>query len=437
MDLLIRNVTAVTMDDEKPIINNAYIGITGGKISYLSEHAPKAPAKETIDGGGKLCMPGLVNAHTHLAMTLMRGYADDYALRDWLFDHVFPIERKLTGKDVYLGSILGMAELIATGTISATDMYMFIPEVALAAYDAGIYANISNGATSFDESEYDFSNDLVTSQMEEMLKTWHNADSGRVRLDVSVHGEYTSFPKLWRANAEYAQKHGLNMHVHLSETRGEHEECVARWGKTPAAVLAENGVFDTRATAAHCVYVTDEDIELLVRKEVTAVHNPISNLKLASGIARVRDMLSKGMHVAIGTDGVCSNNSHDLFEEIKLAALLQKNLTGDPTVLPAYEVLKLATRGGAFAQGREQHIGMLRKGYDASLILIDTSRPGLTPMHGPASALCYSVQGGDVYLTMVRGKVLYRNGEFTSLDLERLRAQAKPTFARLFGGVMA
>lgn len=434
MDLLIRNVTAVTMDDARPVIPNAYIGVRDGKIVHLSAQPFAESADKIIDGGGKLCLPGLVNAHTHLAMTLMRGFADDYALQEWLFDHVFPAERRLTPQDIYLGSLLGMAELIATGTVSATDMYMKIPEVARAAFDAGIYANISNGAICFDEQNYHFSTDPVTLQMEKVRHSWHNADAGRIRLDVSVHGEYTSFPRLWRASAEYAQKHALNMHVHLSETRREQVDCVARWGKTPAAVLAEYGVFDTRSTAAHCVHVTDEDMSLLAEKRVTAAHNPVSNLKLASGIARVQDMLNHGVSVALGTDGVCSNNSHDLFEEIKLAALLQKNLTGDPTVLPAWQALKLATTGGAFAQGREREIGMLCEGYDASLILVDTARPGLTPIHDPVSALCYSAQGGDVCLTMVRGKVLYENGIFMTLDLERLRAEAKPALRRLFGG---
>ena len=433
MDLLIKNVTAVTMDDTRPLVEDACIGVTGGRIVWLSDRPPAEPVGRVIDGGGKLCMPGLINAHAHVSMTLMRGFADDYELHTWLFDHVFPLEHNLTAHDVYVGAKLGMAEMLASGTVSLTDMYMFIPEVARAADELGLYANISNGASSFDEQSYEFSSDPVTGQMNEMLRDWHGRDNGRIRLDASIHGEYTSFPRLWRANAEFAREHGLNMHVHLSETRKEHEECLARWGKTPARVLYEHGVFDTRATAAHCVYVTEEDMDLLAEKQVTAVHNPVSNLKLASGVAPVQRMLEKGVPVALGTDGVCSNNSQDLFEEIKLCALLQKNERRDPTVLPDRQALRLATAGGAFAQGRERELGMLREGYDASLILVDTTRPSLTPVHDPFSALCYAARGGDVCLTMVRGRVLYENGEFPRLDWERLRAEAAPVLARLFG----
>jgi len=433
MDLLIKNVTAVTMDETRPLVEHACIGIHEGRIVSITEQPPAEAAERVIDGGGKLCMPGLINAHAHVSMTLMRGFADDYELHAWLFDHVFPLEQKLTAHDVYLGAKLGMAEMLATGTVSLTDMYMFIPEVARAADELGLYANISNGATCFDAESYEFSTDPVTAQMEEMRRDWHGRDGGRIRLDVSVHGEYTSFPKLWRANADYAKEYGLNMHVHLSETRKEHEECLARWGKTPARMFYDNGVFDTRTTAAHCVWVSEEDMDLLAEKRVTAVNNPVSNLKLASGVAPVARLLEKNVPVALGTDGVCSNNNHDLFEEIKLCALLQKNERHDPTVLPAPAALRLATVGGAFAQNREQELGMLREGFDASLILVDTARPGLTPIHDPYSALCYSARGGDVCLTMVRGRVLYENGAFTQLDFERLRAEAAPALARLFG----
>jgi 5-methylthioadenosine/S-adenosylhomocysteine deaminase len=216
------------------------------------------------------------------------------------------------------------------------------------------------------------------------------------------------------------------MHVHLSETAKEHEECKARYGgKTPAQVLAEHGVFDTRATAAHCVYVTEADMALLAEKQVTVAHNPVSNLKLASGIAPVAKMLERGVNVALGTDGVASNNNHDLFEEMKLAALLQKGVSGDPTLLPAHEALKMATRGGAFAQGREKEIGMLKVGYDASLIMLDTDAAHLQPVHDPLSTAVYSARGFDVCMTMVRGKVLYEDGAFHTIDLARIRHALK------------
>ena len=432
LDTLIKNVTAVTMDDEGQLYPDAYIAIKDGKITHIGTEAPQEQAEKVIDGRGMIAMPGLVNTHSHAAMSLMRGYADDYVLQEWLNDHVFPIEGKLVGDDVYWAMLWAQAEMLATGTIAYTDMYMHLPKMAQAAVDGGLYANISNGAMCFNPAGYCFDTDGVTGQNREVLERFHQADNGRVKLDVSIHAEYTSFPGLWQDFSAYAAENGLNMHIHLSETRAEHENCIAKYGKTPAAILAENGVFNTRATAAHCVWVSDADMDLLREKQVTVAHNPVSNLKLASGIAPVARMLEKGVNVALGTDGVCSNNNHDLFEEIKLAALLQKGVSGDPRLVPAQQALKMATRAGAFAQGREQEIGQLKEGFDASLILVDTGKPGLYPVHNPVSTLAYSARGGDVYLTMIRGKVLYENGIYTALDMERIRSKMEPILNRLF-----
>lgn len=432
LDTLIKNVTAVTMDDEGHLYPDAYIAIKDGKISYIGTEAPQEQVEKVIDGRGMIAMPGLVNTHSHAAMSLMRGYADDYVLQEWLNDHVFPIEGKLVGDDVYWAMLWAQAEMLATGTIAYTDMYMHLPKMAQAAVDGGLYANISNGAMCFNPAGYCFDTDGVTGQNREVLERFHQADNGRVKLDVSIHAEYTSFPGLWQDFSAYAAENGLNMHIHLSETRAEHENCIAKYGKTPAAILAENGVFNTRATAAHCVWVSDADMDLLREKQVTVAHNPVSNLKLASGIAPVARMLEKGVNVALGTDGVCSNNNHDLFEEIKLAALLQKGISGDPRLVPAQQALKMATRAGAFAQGREQEIGQLKEGFDASLILVDTGKPGLYPVHNPVSTLAYSARGGDVYLTMIRGKVLYENGIYTALDMEHIRSKMEPILNRLF-----
>ena len=432
LDTLIKNVTAVTMDDEGHLYSAAYIAIKDGKISYIGTEAPQEQAEKVIDGRGMIAMPGLVNTHSHAAMSLMRGYADDYVLQEWLNDHVFPIEGKLVGDDVYWAMLWAQAEMLATGTIAYTDMYMHLPKMAQAAVDGGLYANISIGAMCFNPAGYCFDTDGVTGQNREVLERFHQADNGRVKLDVSIHAEYTSFPGLWQDFSAYAAENGLNMHIHLSETRAEHENCIAKYGKTPAAILAENGVFNTRATAAHCVWVSDADMDLLREKQVTVAHNPVSNLKLASGIAPVARMLEKGVNVALGTDGVCSNNNHDLFEEIKLAALLQKGVSGDPRLVPAQQALKMATRAGAFAQGREQEIGQLKEGFDASLILVDTGKPGMYPVHNPVSTLAYSARGGDVYLTMIRGKVLYENGIYTALDMEHIRSKMEPILNRLF-----
>lgn len=432
LDLLIKNCIAVTMDDEAPVISGACIGVREGKIAFVTPDPADEPAKRVIDAAGKIAMPGLINTHSHAAMALMRGYADDYVLQTWLYDYVFPVEARLTEEDIYWGMQLAMAEMLASGTVSITDMYMYLPSMARSVADAGLYGNLSNAAMCFDPAAYRYDTDKVTQQNREVLRSYHGFDGGRIRLDAAIHAEYTSFPQVWRDYAAFAAENGLNMHVHLSETKKEHGECVEKYGKTPAAVLAENGVFDVRATAAHCVWVTDGDLDILREKNVTVAHNPVSNLKLGSGIAPVGKMLEKGVRISLGTDGVCSNNSHDLFEEIKLAALLQKGVSGDPRQIPAREALRMATRAGAYAQRREDSLGCLKAGYDASLILVDADRPGLMPVHHPESALAYSARGGDVCLTMVRGRVLYENGVFTTIDIERVRAALSAVMDRLF-----
>jgi len=434
MELLFRNITAVTMRDEEPVIKNAYLGITGGRISWLSTEEPQEAADRVIDGTNLVVMPGLVNAHTHLAMTLMRGYADDYALQTWLYDHVFPVEAKLDDRCVAAGFKLGVAECLAHGITSVSDMYMRIPSEGQAALETGIKANISNGATCFDRANYNFDTDSVTLQMREMLDKYHLADNGRIKLDASIHGEYTSFPELWEANAAFAREHALCMHVHMSETQSEHNDCIGRWGMSPAAVLNKHGVFDTRALVAHGVWITEEDMDILREKNVTVAHNPVSNLKLGSGVAPVAKMLHKGVRVALGTDGVCSNNNHDLFEEIKLAAILQKGVSMDPTLLPAWQTLKLATVGGAYAQGREGECGVLAVGMDADLAVLDFDAPNLYPSHSPVSALCYAARGSNVCMTLVRGRVLYERGAFATIDMEQLRHELDShVMPRLFG----
>lgn len=433
LDLIVKNCVAVTMDDDCPVIRDAYLAVRGGKLDYVGAQEPQEGAWRTIDARGQLCMPGLINTHSHAAMTLMRGYADDHALQEWLFRYVFPVEDKLDGEAVALGTQLAMAEMLASGTVSFSDMYMFIPAMARVIEECGMYANISNGITAFEPDKYDYDKSPVTAENREVLARWHGADGGRIRLDASIHAEYTSFPPAWRDFAAFARENGLNLQLHLSETKKEQEECIARWGKTPARVMADNGVFDVRTTAAHGVWLTDEDLDLLAEKGVTVAHNPVSNLKLASGVARVTRMLEKGVRVSLGTDGVCSNNNYDLFEEIKLAAILQKGVTGDPRVIPAGQALRMATRAGAYAQGRENELGCLKAGFDASFILVDTSRPGLMPLHDPQSALAYAARGGDVSMTVVRGRVLYEKGEYTTLDMERIRAGLGPVMKRLFG----
>lgn len=423
-DSLFENITAVTMEGDSPVIENACVGVKDGLISYIGTEKPEGAAAETINGENKVLMPGIVNSHTHLPMTLLRGYADDMNLQEWLFNHIFPAEAKLTEDMVYNGAMLAIMECLASGTVSVTDMYDHTMSIARAAAESGIMANLSRPLMCFDE-KYDKSSDFRLRELSELYDTWHQYDSGRIQIDAAIHAEYTSPPEVWETAVEFARERGLGMHVHLSETKTEHDEGVARRGKTPAAALDEHGVFSIRTTAAHCVHITDGDMEILAKRGVTAVHNPVSNLKLDCGIARIAKMRETGVHIALGTDGVASNNSHDMFEEIKQAAILHH---GDKP-LTAYGALRLATVEGARAQGR--NMGVIAKGKEASVIMLDFSKPHLAPVHNVISSLGYSARGSDVALTMIRGKTVYKNGCFPTIDSERVLSEARAA-ARIF-----
>jgi len=250
-------------------------------------------------------------------------------------------------------------------------------------------------------------------------------DRSRLIIDAGIHGEYTSGPAAWQKSVEFAAENDLRLHLHLSETQFEHNESIKRHGKTPTEILHQYGVFSRRVTAAHCCWLTENDMDILAANGATAAHCPVSNLKLASGIAPVTKMHARGINVALGTDGVCSNNNHDMFEEIKTAALLQKHLTGDPSALPAYQAIKMATVNGAAGQGRENETGRGHPGYDADLIMLNLDAPHLFPLNDPCAAVTYAAKGSDVCLTMVQGRILYENGEHKTIDTEKTRYEVE------------
>ena len=434
MSILFEHVTAVTMDPTAPVLHDAFVLVEGTAIAQVGQTRPQGQFDRVVDCTGKVMMPGLINAHTHLPMTLMRGYGGGHDLQHWLNDYIFPAEDKLDSASVQAGTQLALAELIAGGVTCVADMYYFCPDIAQAVADSGISANISRSVTCFAPVD-DPENYYACRELRELEEQWNGFDHGRIRVDASVHAEYTSFsaPNMWEYLGRYAADHKLGMQVHLSETRSEHLECMARHGgKTPFAVLDDYGVWQSGGLAAHCVWVSRDDMEGMVRRGVTAVHNPVSNLKLASGVAPVPRLLQAGVNVALGTDGVASNNSHDMFEEIKLAALLHKGVSRDPTAVSARQALEMATINGARALGR--NTGCIAPGRDADLILLDFTHPGLTPCHDPEENLVYSAHGSDVVMNMARGKVIYENGSFLTLDLERIRAQLEDyALPRIFG----
>lgn len=421
MSILFANVTAVTMDAARPVLNNAFVSVEEGRIASVGTQRPQGQFEREIDGTGRVLMPGLVNAHTHLPMTLMRGYGGGCSLQTWLNDYIFPAEARLNGRAVRAGTRLALAELIAGGVTCVADMYYFCDDIAQAVAQSGLSANLSRSLVAFqdqDPTQMD-----AWREMDALYEKWNGYDQGRILVDASIHAEYTSFscPALWEKAGKWAARRGCGMQVHISETRSEHEECLIRHGKTPIELLEDYGLWQARGVAAHCVWVSESDMERMAQRGITAVHNPMSNLKLASGVAPVPALLAAGVNVALGTDGVASNNSHDMFEEIKLAATLHKGISRDPMAVTARQALAMATANGAAALGRNS--GVIAPGRDADLILVDFTRPGLTPCHDPEENLVFSAHGSHVEMNMARGQIIYEKGTFLTLDLEEIRSE--------------
>lgn len=417
MQILFEKIALLT----DPVITEGYLGVRDGKIDYIGTDRPEGyEHARIISGKHRALIPGLINTHVHIPMTLMRGYADDYDLDTWLHEHIFPAEEKLDARCVRAGCEIGMAEMLASGTTSFSDSYFFSDQIAQAVLESGMKANIARAVTNFDR-EIRLMEFPATREAVELYKEWNGAGDGRIRIDAAIHAEYTTSESLWRELGGFAKEHGMVMQIHMSETRKEHEQCVARYGKTPVRVFCDAGVYSAKTIAAHCVWVTDEDMDILRECGVSVAHNPVSNLKLASGVARVPEMLWRGINVSLGTDGVASNNSFDLFEELKLAAILHKGVGLNPTVLSAREAFALATANGAAAQGRGHECGRLQVGMDADLAMLDLDKPHWTPCHNLLSNVVYAARGSDVCMTMVRGEVLYENGAFPTIDLERAK----------------
>lgn len=425
MTTLFTNVTALLMDEASTTLRYGYVAVEGSKISYVGPNRPQGDFDQIIDCTGKVMMPGFVNAHTHIPMTLMRGYGGGHDLQSWLNDFIFPAEDKWDDRAIAAATGLGLAEMIASGVTCIADMYMRTRVIARQVLDAGISANLCVGGVYFGDPEQ-FSPETCgdCGDMRALFEEWHRAGDGQILADASIHGEYTSSAPLWRWMADYAQAHGLGMHVHVSETRKEHDECKARHdGLTPIQILDRYGVWDVRAIAAHCVYTTPEDWEIMARKGVSCVHNPYSNLKLGSGVAPVPAMSRAGVNVALGTDGVSSHNSVDMFADVKLAAVLHNGVSCDPMAVTARQALGMATVDGARALGRDT--GRIEAGRTADLILVDFDAPNLIPCHDEAEDLAFSAHGSNVVMNMARGRVIYQNGAFLTLDLEKIKAEVK------------
>ena len=415
--ICIEHATLIPLDPLQPsILRDTSIVICGEKIESVG--TPAAHCGKVLDGRGWLVMPGLVNAHTHTPMALLRGLKDDCTLSRWLEQYIWPAESALTREDFYWGSMLGIAEMLATGTTCVSDMYRASGELIRAAIESGIKANICESITA--EEPFVPAQHAGVQESLHTIAQWNGYDHGRIRCDTSIQSCWQTPPALWRYIGDMAAERGIGIHIHLAETEAELETCRTRYGDTPVRLLEKAGVFRNRVAAVHSIWLDETDQQILKDHGAVIVHDPASNYKCCCGFANLRPYLEKGIPVALGTDGVCSNNSVDLFETMKTTALVQKMLNSDPCLLPARQVLEMATQGGLASQGRGGEAGMLRPGMDADLIALDRTVPALHPGLSPESDLVYAASGAMVRLTMVRGRILYENGRFPTIDIHRV-----------------
>lgn len=415
---------------ESPVVRDAAVAVSGGTVAAAGrrEDVLGAFVPETLlDMGESLLMPGLVNAHTHASMTLLRGVADDLPLHAWLTEHIFPREKKLDADLIGLGAALACAEMTRFGVTAFADMYLAENAVFEAVEKTGLRMLGGEAVFAFPSPGYS-SEDEAFSLLHEQAARWKNHP--RVKVAVMPHAVYTTTPALLARCRETAEELGLSLHIHLAETENETEECLKRHGLRPLAYAASMGVVTEKATLAHGVVFDDDELDALAASGAAVVHCPRSNMKLSSGVARVPAMAARGVPVALGTDGAASNNNLNMFQEMTFAALLHKVRENDPTALPARKVLAMATSGGAAAL-HWPGLGEIAEGGPADVIAVDMTPPNMRPVHSPTSNLVYAATGSEVRLTMVGGEVLYKDGVYTRIDMDELAAGVREAAARL------
>ncbi len=425
MSLLLRDCEwMVTQNSSREVLRNHSIYIEDGKIVQIAPRI-EVEADRVLDGRRKIVLPGLINTHTHLPMTLLRGYADDMPLHAWLEEKIWPMERNLTGEICYSGALLGCLEMIRTGTTCFMDMYFYVEDVARAVREAGLKAFLSYAVIdSFDPQGRGVSETSMLKQKEAL-----EGNGGRIRFAVAPHSPYTCSPETLLKCKDVAVKENCPIHVHIAETRHEQVDFEKRYGMREFNYLDKIGFLCPQVVSAHSVWVTKSEVELMGKRGVKVSHCPVSNMKLAGGgVAPLPEMFASGVTVSLGTDGPASNNELDMFDTMKVCGLIHKAHRWDPTVLPAREVLDLATINGARALGIEGECGSLEVGKDADIIVIDMRSPNLVPIHGKAtvvSDLVYSTSGENVETTIVRGQVLMHEKKFETLDPESVFRQAQ------------
>ena len=420
------------LDEHFDYQEHQWVGVLDDAIDYIGSEQPTDAGKygEVYDGEGRLLMPAMYNAHAHIPMTLLRGYAENLPLQEWLETQVWPYEAKMNGEDNYWASMLAIAEMVRYGTVSVSDMYYFTAERARAIDEAGTKGNLCTAPIAFEAKpieEYEGVYREIIHGAEQL----HDSSNGRIKFDMCIHAEYTNNDVTAKSIFDLAKKHNLPIQVHVSETQFETEQCRERHeGKSPVQWLESLGALDQPVIAAHCVWVDDEDIAIMAEHGVTAVHNPASNMKLASGFAPVAKMIEAGINVALGTDGMASNNNHDMFQDMYLMSLLPKGNLLDPTLVTPKQALYAATRAGAISQQRED-CGLLKVGFKADLAVLDITGPSWCPVNDMLANVVYASHGSDVVLTMCDGRVVYRDGTWPTIDIERAKAEVSQRTLRI------
>lgn len=418
MDTFITNVTAVTMTPGTEVLFGVNIGITDGKIEFISKKVPEEMPKTIIEGTGMVAMPGLINCHTHLATSVLRCFTDDLTNKEAL-EALLQKEAKMDSRSAKAAALLSIAECLRFGVTSVSDLYYYPNATAQAVAESGIKANLALSSYRYidQNEEFDFETDEQCRELQKVVDKWHGYDNGRIKIDAGIFAEYTSNYPLWESLAGFASEKGLGMQLHLSETRNEVDSCLDRTGMTPGELLACHRLFAVPATASGCAFLECEEAKMLGKKKVSAVALPLSAAKNGQPCAPITDLVKAGMNVALGTDGAIQAGNLDMFEVMRGAAMSVRASKGDPSALPSSAALMMATFCGAQAQGRAQECGMLKEGMDADLVLVDFTAPHLMPCHNVLTGLVYAAKGGDVAMTMVRGNILYQNGRFPTIDL--------------------
>ena len=421
MDTLIANVTAVTVNKKMEVLFGSFIGITGGKITYIGKKPPEETPDTIIDGTGMVAIPGFVNCHTHLATTLLRNYFDDSTNAEALEGQLQKMA-KLDKEGAKASALLGIAECLRFGVTSVSDLSEQAEAVLEAVAESGIKGNIALAANRFadENEEFDFETDPQCQLLCKLVKEWNGYDDGRIAVEAGIHAEYTGNCQLWEGLADYALEKNLGVQLHLAETQQEAEDCLDRTGLNPGELLNCHNFFRTRATAAGCAALTEEELALLGKKGVTSVVTPVACGKAGLPLPKVKPMVKAGMNVALGTGGGVECGNTDLFESMRVLANAVRTEDHDAGSMPAAALLMMATLCGARAQGRGASCGMLEENMDADIVLVDFTAPHLMPCHNITAGLVFSAKGGDVAMTMVRGKVLYQNGKFPTVDLNQV-----------------